>query len=392
MFSRRTNWNFLSNELTLLRERKILEGKPILDVTESNPTKCNFDFLFSEIISSLNSEENILYSPNPKGNLQARETICKYYAERDISISPEQIILTSSSSEAYSLLFRLLCNVNEEILVPKPSYPLFDYLAQINDVAVKHYRLEYDGNWQIDFESLQKNISEKTKSIIIVNPNNPTGNFIHDGEREKLYQIANENNISVIEDEVFSDFRFQILDFRLKNSYPISHISHLHFTLNGISKLLALPQMKLGWIVIQGESKLQQEAISRLEILADTFLSVNTPIQNALPKLFLLRKQIQTEILQRIQSNYNLLKQQMSNSQCSILNVEGGWNTIIKIPNTKSDEQWAKEILEDENVFVHPGHFYDFESEGFLVVSLIQQKDIFEEGVVRIKKFVEKNG
>jgi len=205
VFSRRTNWNFLSNELTLLRERKILEGKPILDVTESNPTKCNFDFLFSEIISSLNSEENILYSPNPKGNLQARETICKYYAERDISISPEQIILTSSSSEAYSLLFRLLCNVNEEILVPKPSYPLFDYLAQINDVAVKHYRLEYDGNWQIDFESLQKNISEKTKSIIIVNPNNPTGNFIHDGEREKLYQIANENNISVIEDEVFSD-------------------------------------------------------------------------------------------------------------------------------------------------------------------------------------------
>ncbi|MBM4166971.1 MAG: pyridoxal phosphate-dependent aminotransferase [Ignavibacteria bacterium] len=380
MFSFRTNWNFHSNDLTLLREKKIREGIRILDLTETNPTKCNFHFPFDEIVSSFNNYENIFYTPNPKGSLQARETICQYYSERNIFFSPEQIILTSSSSEAYSLLFRLLCNVDDEILVPKPSYPLFEYLAEINDVRIKHYRLEYDGSWNIDFQSIEKNLTEKTKAIILVNPNNPTGNFAEQEEQEKLFRIAKEKNVAIIEDEVFSDFR-------LKKANLTSHISNLHFRLNGISKMLALPQMKLGWIVAEGNEEQKQEALARLEILADTFLSVNTPIQNALPKLFSLRTTIQNEIISRIKDNYEFLKRATHISYLTSLNIEGGWSVILQIPATKTDEQCVIEILENENVFVHPGHFFDFEKEGYFVLSLLTERETFFAGVEKIVHF-----
>jgi len=397
VFSSRTSWNFSANDLTKKKAELFQNGRAILDLTETNPTKSGFSFPFTEILSSLSHSENIFYSPNPKGNLQARETICNYYTARNISVSPEQIILTSSSSEAYSLLFRLLCNVGDEVLIPKPSYPLFEYLAEINDVQTKYYHLEYDGSWKIDVENIKENISEKTKAIILVNPNNPTGSFVSNEEREKIFSIAYQKSISIIEDEVFADFRFQILarsagglDFRLHKP-PSSNHKPLTFLLNGISKTLALPQMKLGWIVIDGDDELQREAIARLEILADTFLSVNTPIQNALPELLLFRKEIQEQILLRIKSNYDLLQRIMFNSQCSILNGEGGWSGIIQIPKIVSDEQFAIKLLQQENVFVHPGHFFDFEKDGYIIVSLLPQKEIFEEGIMRLKKFVEEN-
>jgi len=318
--------------------------------------------------------------------MQARETICKYYAERNTSISPEQIILTSSSSEAYSLLFRLLCNVGDEILVPKPSYPLFDYLADINDVLIKHYRLEYDGNWNIDVKNIQKNLFPNAKAIILVNPNNPTGSFVSNEEREKIYSIASERQLAIIEDEVFADFRFSMFGLKLNTPSSFEH-QPLSFLLNGISKTLALPQMKLGWIIVEGDEVRKHEALQRLEILTDTYLSVNTPIQNALPKLFSLRKEIQEEIVQRVKTNYQFLQQTLLNSPCSILNAEGGWSAILRIPNTKSDEQFAIELLEQENVLVYPGHFFDFDNEGYFVLSLLPKCATFSAGIMCIAHF-----
>jgi alanine-synthesizing transaminase len=283
MFSSRTDWNTTPNRLSELLAEKHRQGTPIIDLTESNPTHCGFSYPNEEIIAALTDPSIVSYNPEPHGLLSARKAIAEYYAVYGIAITPKQIIITSSTSEAYSFLFKLLCNVGDEIVVPQPSYPLFEYLCQLNDVALRYYRLAYDGEWHIDFASLQAQLTNRTRAIILVHPNNPTGSYLKQNEFDRICSLASEHYCALIVDEVFGPYeispdpqRAQILNFR----YPV-----LLFSLNGISKLLGLPQFKLSWIVVQGSSPQTAEALNKLEIISDTFLSVNTPVQLALPKL-----------------------------------------------------------------------------------------------------------
>ncbi len=385
MFSKRSDWSF---SLNLLTERLVAarrSGRKILDLTESNPTRCAFQYP-PGLFSALANPANLTYEPSPKGKRQAREVIVGYYAEKGISLNPEQILLTASTSEAYSFLFRLLLNPGETVLTPRPSYPLFEYLASLNDVTQDYYPLLLGPDWRIDLESLKKSVSSDTRAIRLVNPNNPTGSFVKKEEKEFLEALSREKNIPLIADEVFLDYRFE------EGEAPTfsGEERTLTFTLSGISKILALPQMKLSWIVVNGPKELQQGALERLEIIADTYLSVNTPSQNALKEWFSFRKTIQSQIQKRLLQNRERLLQTVSNSPCRVLPAEGGWYALLKLPDGVDEEKWALELLEKEDVLIHPGYFFDF-SEESLVLSLLVPPDIFQEGLSRLLACLQKN-
>jgi len=377
MFSKRTHWHFRLNRLTQALHKIRASGHEVLDLTESNPTRCLFQYP-SEIVSALNNSQNLNYAPSPKGILRAREAVVAYYSEKGISLDPEQIFLTASTSEAYSFLFRLLLNPKEHLLIPRPSYPLFEYLSGLNDVVCDAYPLVYDEEWRIDLEGI-KEIHPKTRAIVLVHPNNPTGSFVKREERTFLAQLAAENQLSFICDEVFLDYAYQ------KKESPVSTFAGentvLTFTLSGISKMLGLPQMKLAWIVVNGPKELRDPAIERLEIIADTYLSVNTPSQEALSRWFSFRPVLQKQIQNRSRSNRNFLVEQCHKSPCELLHAEGGWYAILRLPETKSEEEWVLELLAKKLVLVHPGYFYDFNEGPRIVMSLLPPTDRFKEGV-----------
>jgi len=381
MFSHRTNWHRQPNRLAKLLDARRASGKPIYDLTVSNPTECGFTYPEQEILSALSHVKALQYHPDPRGSLSARQAVSEYYRAKGIIVAPTNISLTASTSEAYSLMFKLLCNHGDSILVPKPSYPLFEYLAQVNDVHLQHYLLRYDHEWQIDIDSIRNAVTPQTKAIVLVNPHNPTGTFIKKDEYQQIVQITKAHQLALIVDEVFIDYPLCDDETRLGSTACESEV--LTFTLNGISKMIGLPQMKLGWVVVSGESLVVSEAVERLEILCDTFLSVNTPVQVALPKLIEHRKITQRQILQRIRSNFSYLQSHISNHQSpySVLTAEGGWYAIIRVPRTHTDEEWALQVLEQKGVCVHPGYFFDFDEEGYLVVSLLVAEKMFHHAV-----------
>jgi len=389
MFSSRTDWNTAPNRLSGLAAEKRLRGETIVDLTESNPTKCEFSYPFREIIGALDTPSITSYQPEPFGLLSARKAIAEYYAEQGNAITPEQIILTSSTSEAYSFLFKLLCNFGDEVVAPQPSYPLFEYLCRLNDITLRNYRLDYDGEWHIDFESLQKQFTEKTRSIVLVHPNNPTGSYLKQNEFDRVSSLADKHRLSIITDEVFGPY-YILPDVRrahiLNSQSPV-----LSFSLNGISKLLGLPQFKLSWIVAHGSSPHTAEALKKLEIICDTFLSVNTPVQLALPKLLCDFSDVGNQIRTRIQANYRLLQNIFMESTISVLRAEGGWYAILQLPRKNNDEEWAEQILIKKNIIVQPGHFYDFERESCIIVSLLPISKFFKESIEEIRKFVQEN-
>jgi aspartate/methionine/tyrosine aminotransferase len=391
-FSERTNWHRQQNKLTELLDSLRKRRKDVLDLTVSNSTECGFIYPEKEILSSFENHSSMMYDPNPRGLLSSRQSVSEYYKQKHITVDPSNIFLTASTSEAYSTLFKLLCNAGEAVLVPKPSYPLFEYLAQINDVELQHYDLLYDGEWNVDIDSLKHCIIDGLKAIVIVNPHNPTGMFLKKDEYDAIKEFARQNNLAIIVDEVFIDYAFE--DDASRISSTVSETEVLTFTLNGISKMIGLPQMKLGWLVVSGESLAVREATSRLEIICDTFLSVNTPVQVALPKLLTIGKNIQNQICNRIKSNYttlyNLLTTHNSplNTPCSPLSSNGGWYGIIRVPRTKSDEEWALQLLEKKGVYVYPGYFFDFVDEGYLVVSLLVENLIFQKAISEIVDYV----
>jgi alanine-synthesizing transaminase len=388
-FSQRTNWHRQQNKLTELLDSLRKSGKDVLDLTVSNPTECGFIYPEKEILSSFENHSSMVYDPNSHGLLSARQSVAEYYKQKNISVDPSNIFLTASTSEAYSTLFRLLCNAGETVLVPKPSYPLFEYLAQINDVELQHYDLHYDGEWHVDIESFADCITESLKAIVIVNPHNPTGLFLKKDEYDAIKEFARQHNLAMIVDEVFIDYAFEDDESRISSTANEDDV--LTFTLNGISKMIGLPQMKLGWLVVSGESLAVREATSRLEIICDTFLSVNTPVQVALPKLLTIGKNIQNQIRNRNKSNYTtLLTTHHSHltSQGSPLLSEGGWYGIIRVPRIKSDEEWALQLLEKKGVYVYPGYFFDFTDDGYLVVSLLVENSIFQKAVSEIVDYV----
>jgi alanine-synthesizing transaminase len=375
------------NQLSDLVVAKRQRGEVIIDLTESNPTRCGFSYPKKEILAALANESSLLYQPEPRGLLIARKAIANYYATLGVTVRPEHIVLTASTSEAYSFLFKLLCNVGDAIIVPQPSYPLFEYLGQLNDVALRHYCLAYDGEWHIDFESLQSTFTDRTRAIVLVHPNNPTGSYLKQSEFEQVCTFAAEHHCAVIADEVFGPYNFSSDTNRA--SILTSNTSILSFSLNGISKLLGLPQLKLSWIVVCGNPQQTDEVLSRLDIIADTFLSVNTPAQVALPKLFEHSQFIEEQIRLRVYPNYHLLQKNFRDSKVSVLHVEGGWYAILQLPQFHTDEEWAIELLHQQNILVHPGHFYEIKQKSCVVISLLPTPELFTDALSQIRLFVE---
>jgi aspartate/methionine/tyrosine aminotransferase len=385
-FSRRTDWQRQPNRLSATLETLRSRGKPIFDLTTTNPTECGIGYPEGAILSSLSNPLSLAYQPNPRGLPAARESICSYYREKGIGVDPSNLFLTASTSEAYSLLFKLLCNAGDRILIPQPSYPLFDYLSRLDDVESRYYRLKYDSGWSIVLDSVSECITAATRAIVIVNPHNPTGMFLTDADYRAMKKIAAEHSLALIVDEVFIDFS---LDPQKKTYSTAGEQDVLTFTLNGISKMAGLPQMKLGWIVVGGGRMPVAEASERLEILCDTFLSVNTPVQLALPGLLAAGATVRTNILARIRSNYGRLCEiAPKDCVCAVLECEGGWYGILRVPRLMSDEDWSVELLESTGVHLYPGYFFDFETEGFLVVSLLVEEKMFETAARQLVEFV----
>jgi len=386
-FAKRTNWSLASNQISVELEDLRNDNATILDLTESNPTNCGFSYPEDRIITSLMEAANLCYTPTPRGDLRARKAICEYYLSKGLKVDPQQIFLTSSTSEAYSYLFRLLVDPGQQVIFPCPSYPLFSFLGDLNDVRIDTYTIAYEKKWGIDLKSLQKVLCDDSKAIVLVNPNNPTGSCIRRKELEAMNALCREKNISLICDEVFADFMFEQEDDHVS---LVGNDHVLTFVLGGISKTLGLPQMKLSWIVINGPQDMVNNSSERLEVIADTYLSVNTPTQNALPQWLDNRQSIQSEINNRIRSNLCFLKEHITATLgCEVLAADGGWYSIVKIPDTFNEEQWVLMFLNYDHVSVHPGYFFDFPNGTFIIVSLLPMVDTFEEGIKRIIKRIK---
>ena len=364
LFARRTNWNLTTNAYTRAMEEHRREGKELLDLTASNPTTVGLHYQRDEILRALANPQALIYEPSAQGLLSAREAIAGYYAERGIEISPDDLFLTTSTSEGYSFLFRLLCEPGDAVLVPTPSYPLFDFLADLQDVRLAPYELVYDHGWQMDFHSLEqaaKN-SSQCKAVLVVHPNNPTGSFVKPAEGIQLERFCSQKHLAIIADEVFLDYSLHepgFFSFAGLNANARSDA--LIFTLSGLSKIAGLPQMKVAWIAVSGPDELKREALNRLEIIADTYLSMNAPVQWAIPAMLEERAGIQRQLMARIRANLAELDRQLAGQKlCTRLAVEGGWYAILRVPVTRSDEELAIALLRRTGVLVQPGHFYDF--------------------------------
>lgn len=390
MFASRTNWPLEPNRLAAALADHRRRGRPLLDLTNSNPTACGFNYPEDRLLAALRDRRALAYEPESLGLRQARAAIANYYSGRpgffgaDASVDPERILITSSTSEAYSYIFRLLCDVGDEVLMPAPSYPLLEYLADLADVCPTSYSLLYDQGWEIDFAGLGAALTPRSKVVMVVHPNNPTGSFIKKKEAHKLAELCAGRDLALISDEVF-------LDYADGPDVPCtfaSDSSALTFTLSGLSKISLLPQMKLGWIVVCGPDPLVKAAMSRLEVIGDTYLSPNIPGQFALTEMLAMRADLQSQMQQRLCSNRHfldsLLLQKVSIER---LKHEGGWYAVLRVPATGSDEDLAIELLENCDVLVHPGHFFDFSGEGFLVISLILNEADFKEGARRLCSF-----
>ena len=407
MFSSRTNWRLDPNLLTQALERHRHGGRPLLDLTVSNPTTCGFHYPQREILAALADPRALLHAPESKGLLEARAAVAEYYrgqpafAGGSAAVDPERVILVSGTSEGYSHLFRLLCEPGDEILVPAPSYPLFEFLADLNDVRLVPYPLLYDHGWHMDFPSLRRAITERSRAVLLVHPNNPTGSFTKPHEAAQMAELCAAREIAIVADEVFLDYADADTPAAtvLAAERPLPGTSAagsfalggpaLAFTLSGLSKICALPQMKLAWIVVSGPEAPARAAIERLEVIADTYLSPGTPVQLAAPKLLALRGGLQTQIRERVAANLAFLDSALGeNSPVTRLGREGGWYAVLRVPSSGSDEALAVELLERCSVLVHPGHFFNFAQDGFLVVSLIAPESEFREGVRRACSFI----
>jgi alanine-synthesizing transaminase len=422
MFADRTRWNLAPNRLSEALARHRAAGQPLVDLTVSNPTECGFTYDEKTILAALRNSEALHYEPAPRGLLSARQAVREYYVERGASVDVDDIVLTTSTSEAYSHVFRLLCNPGDEILIPAPSYPLFDFLADIQDVTLARYPLVYDHGWQIDFHTLEQATTPRTRAIIVVHPNNPTGHFTKRAEMEKLNAICSERGLAIIADEVFLDFsltnseeyvlgrhseRREESAFRknvtatdfsptlaTRHSSLATSISFaknhgaLTFTMSGLSKICGLPQMKAAWLVASGPEKPKKEALARLEVIADTYLSMNAPVQLAMPAFLSQRAAFQRQLMARVSRNLAELDRELAQQKvCSRLEVEGGWYAVLRVPATRSDEDLALSLLDKAGVYVHPGHFYDFPSDGYLVVSLITKECDLSRGLAALVTF-----
>lgn len=384
MFSNRFKWNLETNQLARLIESKRQAGTPMLDLTEANPTRAGLIYPSAEILGALAQDGALLYEPAPRGLFRAREAVAAYYAERDLHADPAHICLTASTSEAYAYLFKLLCDQGDNVLVPQPSYPLFDFLAGLEGVELRPYALEYQHprGWRLDFDSLQSALTPQTRAIMLVNPNNPTGSFVKDAEVAELNRLCQQRGLALIVDEVFGDY---VLQPEAQQAVSlVENEAALTFVLSGFSKILALPQMKLGWIVTNGPAELRREAEDRLELIADTFLSVGAPVQHAAARWLRMRAGLQQQISARTADNLHWLGSLVATSPCRLLTVEGGWYATLEVPRHVSEEELILRLLAEDDVLVHPGYFFDFPREAYLVLSLLTPPDVFRAAAQRL--------
>ena len=384
MFSARLHWSQSPNRLSALLEHKRGAGSQILDLTESNPTRAGIVYPEADILAALSDPRALKYHPSPRGLDTARNAVAAYYRDRGTRISAERVLLTASTSEAYAYLFKLLANPGDEILAPRPSYPLFEYLAGLESVQIRQYPLRYDGAWHIDFDALERAVTARTRAIVVVNPNNPTGSYLKRDELDRLETLAASRGLAILSDEVFRDFSFGDDSGRvstLAGDRPV-----LTFSMSGLSKIAGLPQMKLGWIAASGPQC--QHALDALELIADTYLSVASPVQVALPRLLELSGGILDQIRARTASNLARLRETLHESTATLLRTEGGWYAVVQVPRLRTEEEWTLKLLEESGVLVQPGFFFDFESEAFLVVSLLPEAPVFSEGVARLRSIL----
>jgi alanine-synthesizing transaminase len=378
VFSKKYPYPTRKNRLTMLLERKRQEGAPILDLTLSNPTQAELEYPESLIVEALASPKTLLYEPSPAGLPAAREAVCAYYAERGRSVDPGEVLLTSSTSEAYAFLFKLLSDPGGELLIPQPSYPLFDFIATAESVRTRPYALPFDPPSALDADELQAAVRARTRAILTVSPNNPTGRYLNEADWEILKGFAFKHRLPLVCDEVFFDYR---LDPQARPFDPLSQEEVLTFVLNGLSKTVGLPQLKLGWIVVKGPREFKRQALETLETISDTFLSVNTPVQHAAASLLQMRQPIQKQLQQRLEDNLKILREMTAGSPATLLPVEGGWYAVLRLPRTQTEEEYVLTLLEEANLLVHPGYFFDFPQEPFLVLSLLPPTRVFQAGL-----------
>jgi alanine-synthesizing transaminase len=379
-FSQRTGWDVRESGFAAAIREARAAGRRLIDLTVSNSTVCGFEYDADAILRPLADAKALVYDPDPRGMRSAREAVAGYYADHEANVDPDSIVLTTSTSEGYGYLFRLLCDAGDEVLVGQPSYPLFDFLADLEDVQLKSYPLLYDHGWWIDFAELEKRIGPRTKAIVVVNPNNPTGHATGAGERERLEEICVRHGLALIVDEVFLDYPLEegarLTSFS-GGSHPV-----LTFVLSGMSKIAGLPQMKVGWVVGMGPEVVRREAMERLEVIADTFLSMNAPVQGALAGWLAGRRAIQEQILRRVRGNLRVALE----SGVEVLKAEAGWSAILRLPQRSGEKDAATRLLEEAGVVVHPGSFYGIGEAGRVVVSLLGGEVDFRAGMTEIER------
>lgn len=357
-------------------------GEPILDLTESNPTRAELCWDPDVLCAAFNHPALVRYEPSPFGSLEARQAVAEHWCGRPRPL-PDRIVLTAGTSDAYSYLFKLLCDPGDEVLVPQPGYPLFDHLAQIEGVRLRGYPLGYDGAWHVDLDALRRRLAPRTRAIVVVNPNNPTGSYL---KRSELRAMA-ELGLPLISDEVFSAFGMREDPERVSTVFGAE--GPLVFALGGLSKALALPQIKLSWMAVSGPPASVKDALARLELIADTFLSVSTAAQLAAPRLLREADRVFGRIQQRVCGGLDVLRRTLADTAGTVLRVEGGWNAVVRLPNIRTELEWVLGLLEQDQVLVHPGWFYDFPTEPFVVLSLLTAPEVFAEGAVRLARRVQ---
>jgi alanine-synthesizing transaminase len=383
MFSSRIPHDLAPNRLTSTLRTLRAENRSVIDLTESNPTRAGFSYP-PDLLAALADTQALRYDPQPFGAIDARRAVAADYARQGLEVSPDRIALTASTSDAYSLLFKLLANAGDEVLVPRPSYPLFDHLTRFDLVTSTSYALDYHGVWSIDIDSVERAISDRTRAILVVSPNNPTGSFLSAAELEQLARLCAPRQIAIISDEVFAEYELEP-GARAAAGRPLMREDVLSFSLGGLSKSIGLPQVKLGWIAVGGPSELAVAALERLELMCDTYLTVATPVQIAASNLLSRGAGVRTQIAQRVVANYRWLHAAVAAvPNCRVLHAAGGWYAVLQVPSLATEEELVLTLLTTEGVLAHPGYFFDFPRESFVIVSLLPEPSVFADGTSRV--------
>jgi aspartate/methionine/tyrosine aminotransferase len=386
MFSSRLPADLATTPLARAMENARL-SRDVIDLTETNPTRAGF--AYPDLRRVFAGIDWIAYEPDPRGLASARQAIAADYARRGISLDADRILLTASSSESYAYLFKVLCDPDDAVLVPVPSYPLFDHLAGLEGIRLVSYRLEYHDRWQFDFDELEARLGDRVRAVLVVSPNNPTGSMLRDDDLNRLAALCAEREMALIGDEVFADFPIDAPSEA--SSSVIQQETALAVSLGGLSKSAGLPHLKLGWMALGGPGPLVASLRDRLELVADTYLSVASPVQRATPELLQLAPSVREQILGRVTQNMRMLQRLASRyPACQVLPVEGGWSAVVRIPATRSDEDWVLTLAQQAHVIVYPGFFFDFDRDGYLVVSLLVTPADFERGIARVFETIDR--